>query len=184
MSGPDHLAAPISADDHAQGPALAEITLVQYGDYECPYTRMSRHSVLTLQREYADTLRFIFRHFPLEEIHPRARAAAAAAEAADAQGKFWPMHEQLFEHQHALETQDLERYAIELSLNLEQFRRDRTSAEVATRIDRDLASGDRSGVQGTPTFYINGVRHDGPFDVDTLRAAIAARLTERRADTR
>jgi protein-disulfide isomerase len=100
------LAAPITQDDHAQGPANARITLVQYGDYECPYTRMSRQSVHALQREYADDLRFIFRHFPLEEIHLHARAASAAAEAADAQGKFWAMHEYLFDHQKALDDRD------------------------------------------------------------------------------
>lgn len=178
MSGPAQLAAPIAADDHAQGPADAEITLVQYGDYECPYTRMSRHSVHTLQRELADKLRFVYRHFPLEEIHPHARAAATAAEAAHAQGQFWVMHEHLFEHQRALEDRDLHQYAIDLGLDPGRFERDRTSPEVATRIDRDLASGDRSGVEGTPTFYINGVRHDGSFDVDSLRTAIEAQLSD------
>jgi protein-disulfide isomerase len=93
------LASPVTSDDHVQGPVDAEVTLLQYGDYECPYTRMSRHSIHTLQREYPDSLRFVYRHFPLDEIHPHARAAAAAAEAAEAQGQFWVMHEHLFEHQ-------------------------------------------------------------------------------------
>ncbi len=97
------LATAISAEDHAQGPADAAITLVQYGDYECPYTRLSRHSVHQLQRESPDSLRFIFRHFPLEEIHPHARAASTAAEAAVKQTDFWTMHEYLFEHQKAFE---------------------------------------------------------------------------------
>src|SRR5438477_1315752 len=97
------LATEISQEDHAQGPTDAAITLVQYGDYECPYTRLSRHSVEQLQREFADSLRFVFRHFPLEQIHPHARAAAVAAEAAARQTDFWPVHAYLFEHQQALE---------------------------------------------------------------------------------
>jgi protein-disulfide isomerase len=173
---PVRLATPVTSEDHAQGPLNAEVTLVQYGDYECPYTRMSRHSVHTLQREYPDNLRFIFRHFPLEEIHPHARTAAAAAEAAGAQGAFWAMHEYLFEHQKALEEGDLHRYAIDLELQPDRFESDRTSPEVARRIERDLASGERSGVQGTPTFYMNGIRHDGSYEVDSLRSAIAAAL--------
>jgi protein-disulfide isomerase len=173
------LATPVTADDHVQGPAEAEVTLLQYGDYECPYTRMSRHSIHALQREYPDTLRFVFRHFPLEAIHPHARAGAEAAEAAGAQGDFWTMHEYLFEHQHALEDRDLHQYALDLGLEPERFARDRTSPDIARRIDRDRASGERSGVQGTPTFYVNGIRHDGPYDVDTLRSAIVAQLSQR-----
>src|SRR5713226_3272435 len=101
------LSASITSDDHVQGPIDAAVTLVQYGDYECPYTRLSRHSVHQLQREFPDSLRFVFRHFPLEEIHRHARAAAAAAEAAARQTDFWPMHAYLFEHQQALEDADL-----------------------------------------------------------------------------
>jgi protein-disulfide isomerase len=171
------LATPVTSDDHVQGPADAEVTLLQYGDYECPYTRMSRQGIHALQREYPDALRFVYRHFPLAEIHPHARAAAEAAEAASAQGDFWTMHEYLFEHQRALEDSNLHQYAVDLGLEPERFERDRISPEVVRRIDRDRASGERSGVPGTPTFYINGVRHDGPFDVDSLRAAVAAVFT-------
>src|SRR5882762_10433381 len=110
------LATPVAAEDHVQGTADAEVTLLQYGDYECPYTRMSRHSIHALQREYPDKLRFVFRHFPLDEIHPHARAAATAAEAASAQGQFWVMHEHLFEHQKALEDHDLHQYAMDVGL--------------------------------------------------------------------
>jgi protein-disulfide isomerase len=170
---------PVSSEDHVQGPLDAELALLQYGDYQCPYTRLSRHAIHALQREYGDGLRFVFRHFPLEDIHPRARAAATAAESAAAQADFWVMHEYLFEHQQALEERDLHQYAIDLGLEPEPFERDRTSGQVATRIDRDLASGERSGVEGTPTFYVNGVRHDGPVDVDSLRSAIMAQLTGR-----
>jgi protein-disulfide isomerase len=170
------LATGISDQDHAQGPADAPITLVQYGDYECPYTRLSRHSVHQLQREFSDSLRFVFRHFPLEELHPHARAASAAAEAAARQTDFWTMHAYLFDHQHALEDADLKRYAVELGLDSDRFARDRTSPEVENRIDRDLASGERSGVPGTPTFYVNGIRHDGGYDLESLRSAIVAHI--------
>jgi protein-disulfide isomerase len=173
------LATPISEEDHMQGPADAAITLVQYGDYECPYTRLSRHSVHQLQREFSNSLRFIFRHFPLEEIHPHARAASAAAEAAAQQTDLWTMHEYLFEHQEALEDADLQRYAEELGLDSSRFARDRTSPDVENRIDRDLASGERSGVPGTPTFYVNGIWHDGGYDLESLRSAIAAHIDAR-----
>jgi protein-disulfide isomerase len=167
------LTAPITAEDHVQGSSTADIMLVQYGDYECPYTRMSQHSVHALQQEFGERLRFVFRHFPLEDIHPHARAASTAAEAAAAQGQFWAMHEYLFAHQKALEVGDLRQYASDLGLDVERFERERSTPEAATRIDRDLASGDASGVEGTPTFFINGVRHDGPYEVESLRAAIS-----------
>ena len=170
------LASAVTDEDHAQGPADAAITLVQYGDYECPYTRLSRQSVHQLQREFSDSLRFVFRHFPLEEIHLHARAAAAAAEAAAWQTDFWTMHAYLFEHQQAFEDADLKRYAVELGLDSDRFARDRTSPEVETRIDRDLASGERSGVPGTPAFYVNGIRHDGGYDLESLRSAILTHI--------
>jgi protein-disulfide isomerase len=171
------LAEQVTSDDHAQGSADALVTLVQYGDYECPYTRLSRHSVHALQREFPDSLRFVFRHFPLEEIHPHARAAATAAEAAGAQTNFWTMHEYLFEHQKALEPADLQRYATELGLDVGRFDGDRSSPEIARRIERDITSGERSGVEGTPTFYVNGIRHEGGYDLDSLRAAIVTSAT-------
>ena len=143
------------------------------------YTRLSRHSGHQLQREFPDSLRFVFRHFPLEEIHPHARAAAAAAEAAARQIDFWTMHDYLFEHQQALEDADLKRYAVELGLDSDRFARDRASPEVETRIDRDLASGERSGVPGTPAFYVNGIRHDGVYDLESLRSAILAHIDGR-----
>ena len=173
------LAGAVTDEDHAQGPADAAITLVQYGDYECPYTRLSRQSVHRLQREFPDSLRFVFRHFPLEEIHPHARAASVAAEAAVKQTDFWTMHEYLFEHQNALEDADVRRYAVELGLDSDRFARDRTSPEVENRIDRDLASGERSGVPGTPTFFVNGIRHDGGYDLESLRSAIVADIDGR-----
>jgi protein-disulfide isomerase len=172
------LATAISEEDRA-GSRRCATTLVQYGDYECPYTRLSRHSVHQLQREFPDSLRFVFRHFPLEEIHPHARAASAVAEAAAQQIDFWTMRDYLFEHQQALEDADLARYAVELGLDSDRFARDRTSPEVETRIERDLASGERSGVPGTPTFYVNGIRHDGGYDLESLRSALLAHIDGR-----
>jgi protein-disulfide isomerase len=169
------LAEPISLEDHIQGRFDAQITLVQYGDYECPYTRLSRLGVHALQCEYAERLRFVFRHFPLVDIHPHSRLAAAAAEAAAAQGEFWRMHELLFGHQKALEAADLQRYAAELGLDRDRFERDRATRETAARINRDLASGEHSGVEGPPTFFVNSLRHDGPSTVESLRADIERR---------
>jgi protein-disulfide isomerase len=170
------LATPITDDDHTQGPADAAVTLVLYGDYECPYTRLSMHSVHQLRREYHDGLRFVSRNFPLEEIHPHARVAAAAAEAAGLQTDFWTMHDYLFAHQKALEDADLKRYAGAVGLDPDRFDRDRSSSSVELRVDRDLSNGTRSGVPGTPTFYLNGIRHDGGYDLESLRLAIVARL--------
>ncbi len=177
------LAEPISLEDHVQGRFDAQITLVQYGDYECPYTRLSRLSVHALQREFADRLRFVFRHFPLADIHPHARLAAEAAEAAAAQGEFWHMHELLFAHQKALEAADLQRYAAELVLDHDRFERDRAAPETAARIGRDLASGERGGVAATPTFFVNALRQDGPYTVESLRAAIESELARRSGRT-
>jgi protein-disulfide isomerase len=174
--GTPRLAKPVSLEDHVQGRFDAPVTLVQYGDYECPYTRLSRLSVHAVQREFADRLRFAFRHFPLAKIHPHARPAAVAAEAAAAQGEFWQMHEQLFTHQEALEDAKLQHYAVDLGLDHDRFERDRASAETAARVERDVASGERSGVEGTPTFFINSRRHDGPYSVESLRVAISAEL--------
>ena len=176
------LAQSVTLEDHLQGRFDAETTLVQYGDYECPYTRLSRLSVHALQREYSERLRFVFRHFPLEEIHPHARQAAAAAEAAAAQGEFWRMHERLFARQTALEAANLLEYAMELGLDRDRFERDRAAGATAARIERDLSSGGRSGVAGTPTFFINSVRHDGPYTVESLRAAIESARTSGRTD--
>jgi protein-disulfide isomerase len=168
------LADPVTLEDHAQGRFDADVTLVQYGDYECPDTRIALHSVHALLREFQDQLLFVFRHFPLVEIHPPARWAAAAAEAAAAQGEFWRMHEHLFQHQHALTSDDLHQYAMVLGLDLARFDPDRVSSEVAARIERDVASGARHGIEGTPTFYINRVRHTTSFDVTNLRLSIMA----------
>ncbi len=168
------LAVPVSERDHSQGPATAAITLVQYGDYECPYTRQSTTVVRALQHQLGDQLRFVFRNFPLIEIHPHALHAALAAETAASQGKFWEMHDYTFHHQHTLEDADLARFAGEVGLDMEHYARDMIQQRHLPRIEEDVEGGERSGVQGTPTFFINGVLYHGSWKQDALLAALQA----------
>ena len=166
------LAVPVGERDHVRGPASAEVTLVEYGDFECPYTRRARPVARRLGREFGDRLLFVFRNFPLTRIHPHAQAAAEAAEAASAQGRHWQMHDLLFDNQWHLEDEDLKRYAQRLGLDLERFDRELTEHAHARRVREDLRGGLESGVRGTPTFFVNGLRHDGPNDLATLWAAV------------
>ena len=167
-----HLAVPVSERDHTQGPATAAVTLVQYGDYECPYTRQSTTIVRAIQQQLGDQLRFVYRNFPLTEIHPHALHAALAAEAAAAQGKFWQMHDYIFHHQHTLEDSDLEQFAGAVGLDMQQFARDMAERPYISRIEEDLQSGIRSGVRGTPTFFINGVLYPRSWEQEALLAAL------------
>jgi protein-disulfide isomerase len=161
------------AVDHARGPATAAL-IVEYGDYECPYSRQAFRSIERVEAQLSEGLRFAFRHFPLIEIHPHALAASRAAEAAALQGRFWEMHELLFHRQHALEDDDLRGYAVELGLDVERFGRDRGGEAVLERVRRDARSGIASGeVRGTPTLFIDGVVHRGAYDVPTLLEALA-----------
>ena len=160
------LTPPVSERDHANGPADAPVTLVEYGDYECPYCGMAYQVVKSAQRELGKQLRFVFRNFPLAEAHPHARNAAQAAEAAAAQGKFWEMHDMLFEHQEALEAEDIIGYAKSLGLDMVKFARDLQDATYAKRVRDDFRSGVKSGVNGTPTFFINGSRYEGSWAND------------------
>jgi protein-disulfide isomerase len=153
----------VNANDHAVGPDDAPVTLVEYGDYECPYCGMAYLIVKSAQKELGKQLRFVFRNFPLAEAHPHARLAAQAAEAAAAQGKFWEMHDLLFEHQGALEADDIIGYAKSLGLDTAQFARDLEDSKHAKRIRDDFRSGVRSGVNGTPTFFVNGGRYEGSW---------------------
>jgi protein-disulfide isomerase len=160
------------AVDHIRGGSGRLI--LEYGDYECPYTRAAYREIQKVERSSGDGVRFAFRHFPLTEIHPHALAAAAAAEAAALQSRFWEMCHLLFRHQSALESFDLRRYAEELELDPVQFDRDRASAAVMRRIDRDLDSAIATGqVRGTPTLFIDGVLHRGAYDVASLVEALA-----------
>jgi protein-disulfide isomerase len=168
------LAVPVSGRDHIRGPADAPITLVEYGDYECPYCGTAYPVIKELQRRLGDRLRVVFRNFPCPEQHPHAQHVAEAAEAAAAQGNFWEMHDTLFEHFFELEDADLVRYAAELGLDVERFERDLAEHRYAPRVREDVTSGLRSGVNRTPTCFINGVRHGGFFSLPALLGAIEA----------
>jgi protein-disulfide isomerase len=166
------LTPPVSDTDHRSGPDDAPVTLVEYGDFECPHCGAAYPIVEGVRRRMGARLRFVFRHFPLKEMHPHAMHAAEAAEAAGAQGKFWPMHGMIFEHQDALEDADLVRYAKALHLDGKRFTSELDSEARAERIREDIRSGIRSGVNGTPTFFINGVRYDGSWEASDLLAAL------------
>ena len=174
MTQGKHLVGPVSERDHSQGPATAAVTLVQYGDYECPYTRQSTTIVRAIQQQLGDQLRFVFRNFPLTEIHPHALHAALAAEAAAAQGKFWQMHDYIFHHQHTLEDANLEQFAEAVGLDLQQYARALTDQRALARIEEDMEGGVRSGVQGTPTFSINGALYHSSWEKDALLPALQA----------
>ena len=171
------LALPVSSErDHTIGPETAPVTLVEYGDYECPFCGAAHGVAKQLVQEFGDDLRFVFRHFPLTQIHPHAALAAEAAEAAGAQGGFWGMHDLLFENQDRLSPQDILVYARMLGLDLDRFMSDLRDHVHAPKVREDFMSGVRSGVNGTPTFFVNGVRHNGGWDLDSLGAAISAAL--------
>ena len=160
--------------DHIRGNADAPLTLVEYGDYECPYCGRAAPIVEELRARFGDELRFVFRHLPLVDIHPHAEGAAEAAEAAGAQGSFWQMHARLFDGQKALEVDDLKGYASELGLDADAVGREVVEQAHIRRIAEDLQSAGRSGVRGTPAFFVNGRLHEGSYDAETLAAAIEA----------
>ena len=166
------LTLPAGDRDHAQGPATAPVTLVEYGDYECPHCGAAYPVVKKLQKKLGKSLRFIYRNFPLTSIHPLAERAAEAAEAAGAQGKFWEMHDWIFEHQDTLEAADLLKAAKALGLDPKKFASEMESEAHLPRVREDFKSGIRSGVNGTPTFFINGARHDRPPSYEDLLAAL------------
>jgi protein-disulfide isomerase len=161
------------AVDHVRGPRDASVIL-EYGDYECPYSRRAFREIERVEDELDGRVRFAFRHFPLTDIHPHALAASAAAEAAARQGRFWEMHSLLFHRQKALEVDDLRRYAVELGLDPDRFDRDMAGDDVIARIRRDVDSGLATGqVQGTPTLFVDGVLHRGSYEAASLIAVLA-----------
>jgi Na+/H+ antiporter NhaA len=160
--------------DHVRGPDAAPVTLVEYGDYECPYCGQAEIVIRELLDQFGDELRYVWRHLPLNDVHSHAQTAAEAAEAAGAQGDFWGMHDKLLATQDELTLEDLERYAGELGLDVERFTEELRRREHAERVAEDVASADASGVAGTPSFFINGRRHQGAYDVDTLSKAVRA----------
>ena len=164
---------PLDELDHVRGPTAATVIL-EYGDFECPYSRRAFRAIERVQRRMDGAVRFSFRHFPLTEIHPHAMHAALAAEAAARQDRFWGMSDTLYHRQLALEDTDLRGYAVELELDLARFDADRTGGAVRDRVQRDIDSGVASGeVLGTPTLFIDGVVHRGPYDADALVEALS-----------
>ena len=159
--------------DHVRGRAGGRVIL-EYGDYECPYSRQAFRAIERVEKRLSGGIRFAFRHFPLTEKHPHALAASAAAEAAARQDRFWEMHGLLFHRQQALEDEDLQRYASQLELDVSRFNEDRSSPDVLGRIGRDVESGLATGeVRGTPTLFIDGVVHLGAYDAETLMEVLA-----------
>ncbi len=166
------LAVSVGEQDHARGAATAPVTLVEYGDYECPYTQKALPVVEALEHEFGARLRFVFRHFPRTAIHRYAQHAAEAAEAAHAQGHFWEMHRHLLEPQWNLDQPSLVHYAMELGLDPNTFERALRNRSFSSVVAEDLLTAVASGVETTPSFFINGMRHSGDFDLTTMRAAL------------
>jgi Na+/H+ antiporter NhaA len=160
--------------DHVRGPETAPVTLIEYGDYQCPYCGQAEVVIRELLDQFGDELRYVWRHLPLNDVHPNAQMAAEAAEAAGAQGAFWPMHDRLLAAQDELTARDLKRHAEELDLDVERFWEELRRREHAERVADDVASADASGVAGTPSFFVDGRRHQGAYDVETLSAAVRA----------
>jgi protein-disulfide isomerase len=175
------LTPPVNPGDHVLGDPAAPVSLVEYGDYECPYCGRAQLVVKEVLRQVGPEVLFVFRHFPLAELHPHALIAAEAAEAAGAQGQFWPMHAMLFANQRALEPADLLGYAKSLGLETPRFVRELAAHTHRDKVRADFRSGVRSDVHGTPTFFVDGVQHDADWDAATLLAALRAALRAKAA---
>jgi protein-disulfide isomerase len=173
-----HLSRPVTDEDHTQGPADAPVTLVEYGDYECPHCARAFPLLQEFRLTLGNDLRLVFRHYPINLSHSHAQVAAEAAEGAGAQGKFWEMHAKLFTDQHALDRPSLERYATEIGLDLARFRRELDAGTHRERILRDIESAEESGVHWTPTFFINGVRFGYGSSLDGLLEALRSAAAE------
>jgi protein-disulfide isomerase len=160
--------------DHIRGNPDAEVTLIEYGDFECPYCGQAAPVIAELLESFPGELRYVWRHLPLNDVHPNAQVAAEASEAAAAQDAFWPMHDRMLDHQDALAPSDLFRHASALDLDLDRFSDDLRHRRHAPRVTEDVGTADASGVSGTPTFFVNGRRHQGVYDVQTLTRAVRA----------
>lgn len=173
------LTVPVSIGlDHVRGSINAPITIVEYGDYECPYTGGAYPVVKEIMKQFDERIYFVFRNFPLNDIHPHAQHAAEAAEAAAAQDKFWQMHDYLFEHQKALDDAHLFEYAKQVGLDIDKFKKEMSEHVYAPLINKSLKSGIDSGVEGTPTFFINGERYEDSWDLDTLTSFLNKSLNQ------
>lgn len=175
-TSPFILADPVNHTDHFLGPASAKVTIVEYGDFECPSCGQAYPAVQLLLKHFEARVRLVFRHFPLREVHPYAELAAEAAEAAGAQQKFWQMHNLLFEHQLHLKANSLRQYAGKVELDLERYDHDMRDHIYLQRVQEHIDSGIRSGVRATPTFFVNDVMHDISFGLQPLQTAIDAAL--------
>jgi len=169
------LKVPVTPEDHIQGDPNAQLTLLEYGDYECPHCGRAHPIVKRVQKHFGRRLRFVFRNFPLTQIHPHAQTAAETAEFAGANGRFWEMHDLIFENQDRLGLPLLLALTEELGLDPQALREALTTGEFEPRVRRDFLSGVRSGVNGTPTFFVNERRHDGPWEFEDLVMALEAR---------
>jgi protein-disulfide isomerase len=163
--------------DHIRGRMDAPVTLLEYGDFECPYCAHAHPIITKLLEHHPDELRYVFRHLPLTDVHPAAQLAAESAEAVGSQGDFWAMHDWLLTHQDELAPPELYRHAADLGLDINRFADELRRRRWAGRVARDVQSADASGVSGTPTFFINGRRHQGVYDIDTLTRAVKAAAT-------
>jgi protein-disulfide isomerase len=168
------LTVPVSEEDHAQGSPRAAVTLLEYGDYQCPYCGQAYPIVKRVQAAMGRKLRFVFRNFPLTQAHPYAELAAESAESAAADGKFWEMHDVLYENQATISEEGVMAMARGLGLNLTRFAEDIRTRKFMSHVRKDFMSGVKSGVNGTPCFFINGKRHDRPWDYDTLSNSLAS----------
>ncbi|HTC21033.1 MAG TPA: DsbA family protein [bacterium] len=182
MSPSPKLKIPVSKDDHSQGPDQAPLVLVEYGDYQCPHCGRAYPMVKRLQKALGDKLKFVFRNFPLSEAHPDALNAAKVAEAAALQKKFWEMHDMLFENQQNLDVESLAQYAEKLKLDVGALNDAVAESSVEDRVSTDFEGGVRSGVNGTPTFFVNGFRYDGDWSYGPFLGALKAVLGQIESD--
>ena len=166
------LSAPVTERDHVRGSLDAPVVIVEYGDYECPHCGRAYWVIKELLEQLGGQIAFVFRNFPVTETHPRADAVAEALEAAGGQGRFWEMHDWFYEHQHQLEGLDLERHAGVIGLDVEQWRKELRERAHRDRVHEDLETGRESGVTGTPTLFMNGVRYQGDYDFESMVTAI------------
>jgi protein-disulfide isomerase len=166
----------VNSNDHIQGKNNAPLELVEYGDYQCPHCGRAYPIIKNLQRSFGTNLKFVFRNFPLSEAHPDAFNAAVAAEAAGLQHKFWEMHDIIFENQQALDFESLFLYAKTIGLDIERFKNDIQKNELSTKVEQDFESGVRSGVNGTPSFFINGKKYNGDWEEDVFNQYLKSQL--------
>jgi protein-disulfide isomerase len=166
----------VNSTDHIQGKNTASLELVEYGDYQCPHCGHAYPIIKNLQQSLGADLKFVFRNFPLSEIHPDAFNAAVAAEAAGLQGKFWEMHDIIFENQQELDLESLFLYAKKIGLDVKRFKNDMQKDTLANKVEQDFESGVRSGVNGTPSFFINGKKYDGDWEEDVFTEFLKRQL--------